>query len=72
MSSVSSARAISTDISMALQQGAKQTATDLQQRADRLDAKKENVLRDALSRIQDANRTAEKIASAQNRIDVYA
>jgi hypothetical protein len=72
MSSISSVRQLSADLSLTLQQSTHIVMNDVQQGVQRLDRKKEAVARSGVERIQDSNRIAQQLSQQQAKIDTYA
>ena len=71
MSSLSGVRSFSASVSQVLLQGSQQAAREIQQNADRLDKRKENISQSALTQIQNAQQTTAKLAEARNKIDTF-
>jgi hypothetical protein len=72
MSSLSSVRQLSTQLSLTLQQATHIVMNDVQQGVARLDRKQEAVARAGIEQMQDRNQTAERLSQQQGKIDTYA
>lgn len=58
-------------MSLTLQQSGRQVLDDIQQKADKLASKKEDIAMAGLERLQKSNEIAALLSQKQNRIDVY-
>lgn len=58
-------------MSLTLQQSGRQVLDDIQQKADKLASKKEDIAMAGLERLQKSNEIAALQSQQQNRIDVY-
>lgn len=72
MSSITSAMNFSSSLSQTMFQGSQQTAQAINQGAERLDRKKENISQQALQNIQERQATAQRMDEARNKIDTFA
>jgi hypothetical protein len=72
MSSTSSAMSFSAGLSQTLSQGVQQSARAIEQNAQRLDRRKEQIAEQAVQAIQSTQATAQKMDEARNKIDTFA
>ncbi|SFN88184.1 hypothetical protein SAMN05660284_02442 [Formivibrio citricus] len=71
MSSISSVKSFSVDMSKTLQQATQQVMNDVQRKAERLTSTKENIAMAGLEQLQKKNQISAMQSEQQNRIDVY-
>jgi hypothetical protein len=72
MSSISAAMNFSTTVSQTMFQGSQQAAKAINEGAERLDRKKENISQQGLQAMQERQATAQRMDETRNKIDTYA
>lgn len=72
MANINSVRNSSATLSLTLQEGTRQVMNSVQEGVAQLDRKKEAVTQAGIERIQESNRTSQRLSEQRAKVDTYA